>query len=291
MILRLALIGLLLTAETASAQFISVGAQQAAGPLVGFFTGGAGVIGFNQLAALLVQKAWMLVAAAATYLIVRAGIQLINGQEEDKLTKARRTIGASLVAVMAFYLGPRVLVAIYTAGGSLGVFETPAGVNAGATVFADEIYGIIRWVEVMVMPIAIGMIVVSGFKIMGSFGKEEALPTMRKSIAGVGAGLMLLLLDPIVKLTLGIPNLGMPGVPSTAPLLARAIAIVNTLLLYLALLGVIVAVYAGIRVLVSFGKEEELNQAKQLLGRAAIGLLVIFLSYGFSVFILSLLPA
>ncbi len=272
-----AILGLLLPA-VAHAQ-VSFGAQQVAGPLVGFFTGTTGVIGLNDLALLLLTRVWLLIGVAATYNIVRAGIRLINSQEEDKLTKARRTIGSSIVSVMAFYLVPRIVVAVYSANGPGNTFMTPAGVDAGATVLASELYGIIRWVEVIIIPLAIGLIVFSGLKAILSFGKEDGPAALRKEVFAVVAGILLLMVDPFIKATLGIPNLGLPGVPSTAPLFLRGIEIVNKLMLMLALVAVVIVVYAGIRMIISVGSEDDTTKAKQLLVRAIIGMAVLFISY------------
>ncbi len=276
--LPLAILVALLPA-VASAQQVSLGAQQVAGPLVGFFTPSTGVIGLNDLAYLLMTKAWMLIGIAATYNIVRAGIKLINSQEEDKLSKARRTIGMSLVSVMAFYMVPQIVRAIYTAGGPGGVFSSPAGVTAGASIFAQELYGVIRWVLTMIIPLAIGLIVFAGIKAIASFGKEDGPAALRKEVFAVAVGLVLLVTNVAIKRTLGIPDFGLPFGPSTAPLIARGIGIVNQLLLFLALAATIVVVYAGVRVVLSFGSEEQFTQSKTLLARAVIGLAVIFISW------------
>lgn len=282
----------LLMIDRAAAQIISGGAQQAAGPLVGSFAGGTGVTALNNLAQLIWTKSWVLAGAAATYNIVRAGVRLINSQEEDKLSKARRTILLSLVGVMALYLVPRFISAIYTAGGPSGVFATPGGVTAGATVFVDELYGILRWTSVVLVPLGIGMIVISGFRVIASFGSEDAVPVMRRAIASVGTGLLLILLDPennpVIKNTLGIPNFGLPGTPSTGPIIVRGLAIVQSLLSFLALIAVVIVAYAGILLILSLGSEEEKTKAKGLLTRSAIGLLVVSISYAFIAFIVSL---
>ncbi|MBI5156081.1 hypothetical protein HZA45_02275, partial [Candidatus Peregrinibacteria bacterium] len=129
---------------SAHAQLVSAGARMVAGPLVASFAGGTGVIAFNNLAFFFLTRVWLIASIVALYNIVRAGIKLINSGEEDKLTKARDTIAISLVAVMALYLAPKLVEAIFSAGGPTGVFSSQAGVVAGATVFAIEIYGIIR---------------------------------------------------------------------------------------------------------------------------------------------------
>lgn len=283
------LLGLLLPAA-ASAQ-VSLGATQASGGLFATFTTFTGVPGFNELALLLVHKVWLLIGIAAVYNIVRAGISLINNQEEDKLTKARKTIGVSVAAVMAFYFVPRLVEAIYTANGPAGVFTSPVGVVAGATVFATEIYGVIRWVEVVIIPIAIALIVVSGLKAIASFGKEDGVTALRREVVAVAMGIVLLGLDPVIKATLGIPRqgIGMPGVPTTAPLFVRAVEIINELLLFLALIATAMVTYAGIRLIVSLGNEEGATAAKGTLFRTTVGMVVLFLSYALTSLAMSLI--
>lgn len=279
-LLPVSLIGPLLI-PSAHAQLISAGATMVAGPLVAFFAGGRGVIAFNNLAFFFLARVWLIASVIALYNIIRAGIKLINSGEEDKLTKARNTIAISLVAVMALYLTPKLVEAIFSAGGPTGVFSSQAGVVAGATVFAIEIYGIIRWIEVLIAPFAIALIVLSGIKAIGSFGKEDGPAALRREVFAVVVGILILLLDPIIKMTLGIPptGIGLPGVPTPVPILVRAINIGNQLLLFLSLVAVGIVIYAGIEMMVSMGEEEAQTKSKALLTRAAIGFVVLILSY------------
>jgi len=274
------LIGPLLV-PSAHAQLVSAGARMVAGPLVASFAGGTGVIAFNNLAYFFLTRVWLIASVVALYNIIRAGIKLINSGEEDKLTKARDTIAISLVAVMALYLAPKLVQAIFSAGGPAGVFSSQAGVVAGATVFAIEIYGIIRWIEVLIAPFAIALIVLSGIKAIGSFGTEDGPAALRREVFSVIVGIIILLLDPVIKATLGIPatGIGLPGVPTPVPILARAIGIGNQLLLFLSLVAVGIVIYAGIQMMVSVGEEEAMTKSKGLLTRAAIGFVVLIVSY------------
>ena len=263
------------------AQLISAGASMAAGPLVNFFAPGTGIVAFNNLTYFLLSRVWLIAGVIAAYNITRAGIKLINSGEEDKLTKARNTIAISLVAVMALYLAPKLVDAIFAAGGPEGVFASQAGIVAGASVFAIEIYGIIRWIEVLVAPFAIALIVLSGIKAIGSFGKEDGPAALRREVFSVVVGILILLLDPIIRATLGLPatGIGLPGLPTAAPLFARAIGIANQLLLLLSLVAAGIVLYAGIEMIVSAGEEEAQTKSKALLVRAIIGFLVLFISY------------
>ena len=267
--------------HAAHAQLISGGASMVAGPLVANFAGGTGIIAFNNLAYFFLTRVWLIAGVIAAYNIIRAGIKLINSGEEDKLTKARNTIAISLVAVMALYLAPKLVEAIYSAGGSTGLFDSEARVAAGASVFAIEVYGIIRWIEVIIAPFAVALIVLSGLKSIASFGKEDGPAALRREVLSVGVGILMLLLDPVLKATLGIPptNIGLPGIPTPAPIIIRAINIGNQLLLFLSLVAVAIVIYAGIQMMVSLGEEETYTKSKGLLTRAAMGFVVLIVSY------------
>lgn len=273
----------------------STGVIQVAGAMQKYtiMSGGFAV---NDLAEFAMRQAWMLVGIVALYNVVRAGIRMINSEEEDKLSKARRTIVTSIAAVAGVFLVPRLVIAIYTGntaggftcpttttwGGAVGIFGcVNTGVTAGAAVFGEEIQGVIGWVQALVAPIAIAMLVVTGIQAIASFGKDDAQEKMRRAVFAVAGGIMILIVEQSIKLALGLPatGTGLPGTPSTGPIINRAIVIVNKFTLYLALVGVFVIIATGILYITSRGNEDQASKARELLVRVIIGTAVIFVSY------------
>lgn len=250
---------------------VSAAADAVAGSLLMSAFGGGGFLG---IVTFLRDRIFLLLLPVGIFLVVRAGVKLINSQDDEKLNVAKRTIAGTAVGIMLAYLSARLVDAFVTVGGTLNP-------NAGANILAEEVAGIIDWVSVLVAGLAILMIVVSGLQAITSFGKEESTTKVRNTIFGVVAGIGTLIIAPAIKLTLGLTpdaTASLPGSPDASPIILRGVQIVSTLLTFLALIAVAVIIYAGIVLIGNFGNEEQFTKSKSLIVRALIGLIVILLS-------------
>ena len=283
--------------ESVEAGIISDAASTVAGSLQDKFTPtlsigftGAGAPGAVNIALFLVQKLWMLVGAVAIFMIVRAGLKLITSQDDDKLNKAKTSIGSSLAAIMLAYVGPRLVVAFYTAGGSNGVLDSASDVRAGAAALSGELFGILGFIQTLVGALAVLMIVVSAVRAVGSFGTDDGPAQIRRSVFGAAVGIVMLLSYGIINSVFGMGGpAGSTGAASPAPAIAAVLVIVQRLFILLIPIISAVVIYAGFLMIVNLGNEEEFKKGRTLIGRALIGLLIIFLSYTFTKFITSLI--
>lgn len=263
----LALAGLLI--PSAHAQIISGTANEVSG---GRLTPGPGT--FPGIVDLVRGNIAPILSVVAIFLIIRAGLKLINSQDEGKLETAKRTIASALVGLMLIPLSDRIFNAIYNSSGyGLG---SPADLTL-------EIGGIIDWALVLLIPIAILMIVVSGIRAVASFGKDEGAATVRQTVYGVVVGIGLLLLAGAIKATLGLqPTLDdvspvAPGPVNVNAIITRGVDIVINVLQFIALIAVAIIIYAGILMILNFGNDEQFERAKGIIFRAIIGLLIILL--------------
>ena len=233
-------------------------------------------------------KLLILMGPLAVFIIVKASISLIGSQEEDKLTKARKQIGVAIVGLMLATFSARLVEAFYAPG------STP---NAwlGNSIINEEILGVIAWAETIVFVIAILIIIFTAIKVVGSFGKEDGPAEMRRTIFGMIGGVVLLISAEAIRQTLGLPadptSIAAPGSPTPAPIITRALGIISTLLSYLAAVAVAIVIYAGVKLMVNSGSEDELTKTRQLIGRVLLGLVVIFLAYALTKFILTVITA
>jgi hypothetical protein len=233
----------------------------------------------------------ILAGITTTYIIVKAGLSLINSQADDKLAKAKRQIGTAIVAIVLGYLSERFVAATYgppsgTPGSALFNPET------SVTILETEAAGVISMVLELVVILSILMIIATGIKVVASFGKEDGPAEIRRSIFGVITGLVLLTSSTAIQLSLGLDPSGVefPSGPVTAgPLINRAIALIQIVLGFMALVAVVVIIYMGVRLIVGLGNEEDLTNLKKIIGRVLLGLFVILLSYTFTVFLLEIL--
>jgi hypothetical protein len=215
---------------------------------------------------------WVIVAAFTLLLLVRSGLKLIYGQGEERFDEAKRAIANGLMAVVLVFLTSRLVSAFIRAGGSWN----PQG---GSAIFTDELLGIVRWVEVLVAVLAIGMIIAAVFAAMFSVGSDDATSRIRRAVFGAAAGILILGLDVAFRATFGLAYFAVPGLPSPFPIITRGLVIISYILTFLALIAVVIVIYAGIRMILSLGNEEEFKNMRSLIFRALIGLFVILVSY------------
>lgn len=264
-------------AHTAHAQDSLSGVANFVGNgLVSFFSGdgagGAGAFAYAGIAGFLLERAWLIVAAFALLLLVRSGLKLIYGQSEERFEEAKRAIANGLMAVVLVFLTSRMVDAFIRAGGSWN----PEG---GSAIFTEEMLGIVRWVQVLVAVLAIAMIIAAVFAAMFSIGSEDATSRIRRAVFGAAAGILILGIDVAFRATFGLEYFAVPGGPSPFPLITRALIIIGYILSFMALVAVCVIVYAGIRMILSLGNEEEFKNMRSLILRAMLGLFVILVSY------------
>lgn len=84
-------------------------------------------------------------------------------------------------------------------------------------------------------------------------------------------------------------NTGLPGSgPDGEAGIDTTIRIIRRVLGVLALLFLIMIIYAGFRWLVSAGNPEEINKAKKTMVAAVVGVLIVMMSYGITAFVFNI---
>lgn len=286
------LTGLIQTAflpATAHAAGIGGTIQQVGAGLVTSFTG----LGYGDsapgIAGKIVEVVWAMILPIGIFLVVRAGFSLVISQEEDKLSRAKRTIASTLLGIMLVYISQVLVKGFYgdTFNGATGGI-----LNGGQGVLNTLVYGIVNWALVTVAALGTLIIILSVLRAISSFGKEEGVTNMRQTIFGVASGIIMISLLPAVKLTLGIVDLQPLGesggaTGNAAAIISTISVIVANLLVFLALLAVVIVIYAGIRMIVNLGNDDEYSKSKGLIFRALTGLFVILISYIVVSFVLS----
>jgi uncharacterized BrkB/YihY/UPF0761 family membrane protein len=263
--------------QTAHAQdSLSSVANFVSNGLVAFFSGdgegGGGAEAYAGIAGFLLERTWLIVAAFTLLLLVRSGLKLIYGQGEDKFEEAKRAIANGLMAVVLVFLTSRLVSAFIRAGGSWN----PEG---GSAIFTEELLGIVRWVHVLVAVLAIAMIIAAVFAAVFSVGSDNATDRIKRAVFGAAAGIFILGIDVAFRATFDLEYFTVPGDPSPYPAITRALIVIGYVLTFMALIAVIIVIYAGIRMILSLGEEDTFKNMRSLIVRTLIGLFVILTSY------------
>jgi hypothetical protein len=267
----------------AHAQSISAIANGVANGLLGQFGGG----GFTGIAEFLRGRILLILSPVGIFLVVRAGLKLINSQDDDKLTKAKNTIAATCVGIMLAFISDRLVMAFYAPGGTWNRGTS----SAGAAILATEILGILNWSTVFIAVLGVLMIIVSGLKTISTFGGEDTGP-VKRTVSGVATGILMITTSGAVKLALGLlPDVApsLPGAGSPDPVIDRGVDIVLAILGFTSLIAMAVIIYAGMMMVLNFSNEENYTKGKSLIYRSVIGLAVMLLSGAAVVFIKNLL--
>lgn len=223
----------------------------------------------------------------AAFLLVWYGFALVNSQEEEKLQKAKKMIGASIAALMLLYLPYHFVTAFYGFGAGAG--QAIMNPMASASVVTMEVAGIISWFETLIAVLAVTTIIVSGILAVTSYGKEEGNTQFKHTVGAVIFGIFLIAIKQMILLTLGLQGgPALPGAPSIVFALTKIVQIVNGLLGFAGLLSVAVIIYAGILLALNFGNEEQYSKAKGIFMRAIIGLLAIIASLAVIRFVMTI---
>lgn len=274
----------LLMPLTADAQVLSAVVDAVSGPLMRVGGNCAGPGCFVAIVISIMNAARLLIAIAASVLIVRSGMVLLYRSDDEQLSTAKRTIASALSAIILFYLAPSLVDAFY-GGLNVGSPTLEGGTvlegapDVGVAILTDEIMGLIRWAGVPIAAVAVLMIIVSGVRAVFSFGTDQSVSQIRNTVIGVVSGLLLLGIRQAILLTFGLRSLSLPGAPSAAPIIVRAIQMTQAFMIFIGIIAVAMFIFAGVMMILNLGNQEQFTKARQLMLQTALGISIVGVSY------------
>ncbi|MBU0458330.1 hypothetical protein KJ652_02500 [Patescibacteria group bacterium] len=226
------------------------------------------------------NAAYGLLGAVAVFVIARAALLFIVEQSEGELDQFKKTIIAALIAIVMIGLACPIKNALF---GSSNVIGSPGG---AATAITTELAGLVSYVEIPLVIIAIIMIIVSGIRTVLSYGSSDGAANLRKTVISSLIGLFLVVAKgAFVDSFLNVPGTSITVGSDTITATGNVNSVLNAIniiilriMQFTALLATIVIIYAGLMMIVNVGKEDKYESAKGLLVRVVIGLIVITVS-------------
>ncbi len=231
--------------------------------------GGGGAASAIGIANTLQNAGRSLIVILSVFMLVRAAAKMIGSASEEKMEEGRRSVGSTIIGIILVSL-TYAFVSAFWNGGSKDV-------EAGAAIVNLQVMGLIRWARVFMGILAVGMIIISAFKVLASFGKEDAGEEVRRPIIGALVGIFLIVFDTVIIDAIGGGTAGTSATPE--PLILVVMNAIRNLLMYLGLLAVIMIAYAGIMMIVTVGDDDQYGKSKSLIVRVLIGLAIILFSY------------
>lgn len=220
----------------------------------------------------------------AVLVLVMAGFVLMTTHDEGRLEKAKATliavfVGGILTTVILVMKPLNFIGIVYngTYGTSL-ISTTPSTIGL-------EAIGISQWLSAVAVMLGILFIIIAVLRAVASLGDEAAYTAARSALLHIIVGVVLIAGAFLVQLAFFGSEPG-PGGVVTGPLGIEPnplIGLISEKLLIvlgiITLIAVAILIYAGLRMIVSFGREEDYTAAKGLALRVVLGLFVIILSY------------
>ncbi len=226
---------------------------------------------------------WPLWITAGILVLVIAGFALMTTQDEGRLAKAKTTLIAvitgGILTTIIVVIGPLNFVGIVYNG-------TPgfSMLNTGDVVGLEAI-GISQWLTTISVMMGVLFIIIAVLRAVASLGDEAAYTAARSQLLHVIVGVVLIAGAYLVQLAF-FGSADGPGQVVTGalniepnPLLGLISEKLLIILNIITLIAVGILIYAGLRMIVSFGREEDYNNAKALALRVVAGLFVLILSY------------
>lgn len=221
----------------------------------------------------------LLVDFVAVLIIVIAGFILVVSQDENQVSIAKRTLVSAVIALILINLAEPIRDSF---------MQTGAGAaSAGASTLSQEILGIINFIEVPILIIAILMIIISGIRAVLTFGTDQGLANIRRTVFSVCAGIIILVAKLAITRSIGSTAEDVSGIGSGTN---NAQGIVDTMvwattriLGFMALAAVVVIVIAGIIMVINKGDQEVATRSRNMIIRVLLGMAVILISYGIAI--------
>lgn len=228
---------------------------------------------------------WIIVGVLV---LVIAGFTLMISQDEGSIDKAKKTIIAvvfgGILTTIILVMDPLNFVRlVYNPFFGIGYgFVVP---TAGAGTIGLEAVGLSQWLSMIAVMMGVLFIIIAVLKAVVRFGDETAYAAVRTALLHVIVGVVLIAGAFLVQLAFfgsaSGPGQVVEGSLNIEPnpligLISEKLFIILNVIL---LIAVGVLIYAGLRMIISLGREEDFTAAKSLAIRVVIGIIVILISY------------
>lgn len=213
---------------------------------------------------------WMIVA---TLVIVIAGFTLMLSHDEGQLQKANKTIigvviGGVIITLMLLLGGNYATLISFFYNGTASF-----NVLSGLPAVQLQTEGVASWLMSMAVVGAVVMIIVGMLEAVFSFGADEGAYTkIRTAILHIILALLVMIAAKIIREVFFV-------IHEPSPLMAFMLGKLLIVLGIITLIAVAILIYAGVRMITSFGREDDFTAAKSLLIRVITGLIVIAISF------------
>ncbi|MDA1292731.1 MAG: hypothetical protein O3A81_03050 [bacterium] len=230
--------------------------------------GGVASGGFGDIAAFVAANFLPFVNGVAILVITIAGLLAVVAQDENRIANARKVVAMSLIGIVLINIADRIRVGYRTAFN----FDGGANPSVGSDIVGLEIRGFIQFAETPVAVIAILTIFSYGIKALVDYGGEQGQQAFKKAVFSVLMGILMITIKFIVT------GAVLTGDPSG--LINPAVAVLFTIVQYVALIAVVVIAISGIYLVINLGDDSRAEKAKKVIISVLAGLIFMLVIAG-----------
>jgi len=202
--------------------------------------------------------------AVAALVVVRAALLLILEQSESELSQFKRSLIGAIVAVFVVNLASAL---------STGLITIVTAPSNTVSVLKEEMGGLVSWIEVPLAVIAVTMIIASGIRAVLSYGSDDGVTHLRRTVISVLLGIFFIVTKGAFADAFAVnyrPN----------GLIAEVVPLIAIVLGFVTLFAVAVLIIAGLMMVINLGNDERYQRARGIVVRVALGILIILMSTG-----------
>ena len=239
----------------------------------------------------------MIVGIIGIVWLVWAGFSIVSaGTSEERIQEGRRMVMYTVLGLLAMYLVKPLLFNVFLGGQTISYLE--GGINNPA-VAADNFYvqvkGLLDWAKLFVAFIAMVFIIFSGAKMIFAMGDDVQIGESKKSLGWVVLGILVIAFNEFfinqVLYDIIFRNNKVeftPDVEHASVFIVQAVFFIQYILTFAAIIAFTMFIIGGFMYVISFGNEERAETGKKIFIGAAIGMLVILVSFAITYSIISL---
>ncbi len=230
-----------------------------------------------------------IVASIAVAWIVWGSLLLVTSSgEEDKVSSAKQGITWAALALILMLLADTAIFDVLY-GGRNGltpgtITESPENLALVKDTAILQTLALLEWFKGILIMLAVVYLMISGFKMITALGETEQISQQKVVFQWVGIGIVIILINDVLIREVIYPNLlgddwKVTFNPDADTGVREAVGIIRYFLQFLAVIALAAFLYGGSLWVMSFGDQDRVESGKKVLTGAAIGIVVILVSY------------
>jgi len=215
-----------------------------------------------------------LMGTIAVLVIIASGVRLVTaGKKIDEIApKMKENLKYAIIGLIVIIMADTMVKQVFF-GEQGEVFRSETDAKLAAQRGTDQIRGLYNFMEMFMGALAVLMIVLSGFRLVTSGGKDEEITKSKRNITYAVIALILVGVAEFVVKDVVFPKEGaqLSDVNKARNLI---VTITNFISGFVATIAIAMDMYGGFLYVTAAGKEDQASKAKKVLIGATIGLFV-----------------